>query len=419
MKKRMMAVVVCLWTGLVATGMAGAEGTLDKVKRSGVLVAGVSEDAPPFGFRDRESLQLVGHDVDFITAVANRLGVRLRLRAVTETDRLSELMDGTIDILASALTQTDARSAVIAFSDPHVVSGQKVIARRGVIRQVEDLEGKRIGTVVGTFAEACTRDRCTVSRIVPFDDYVEGIKALQNGEIDAFTADETILVDLFAGLPGGGYEIPDLLIVREEYRLGVRKGDGEFLSFVNRTIRSMQEDGEAARIRRKWFAPEELTPPPAYGSVVRKASSRPRFLGVVLNGMLYPGTEVSLFSVRGEELGKGWISSVFGDEFYVDVEEKIYNFVQPGSLVAMNMNAQMAMDVLLRRRGVLETVKTEAEQDAAAVREKANAEAEAKHQRAIEMDTYREQQQESVWSDRARYFRGYYGRRYYGGRRYR
>jgi len=200
--------------------------------------------------------------------------------------------------------------------------------------------------------------------------------------------------------------------VREEYRLGVRKGDSEFLAFINQTIRAMQDDGESERLHRKWFAPLEQAPPPAYGSIVRKATTRPRFLGVILNGVLYPGAEVSIFAVRGEELGRGTVSSVFGDEFYVDVDQGIYDFVQPGSLVAMNMNAQMAMDVLMRRRDVLETVKTDAEKAAQAVREAQNAEAEAKHQRAIEMDTFRERLQESAQTDRARYFRYYYRRRF-------
>lgn len=401
---------MCVLSGVLASGAGWAEGTLDKVKAAGVLVAGVPEDAPPFAFRDAGSGQIVGHDVDFVAAMANRMGVRLRLRAVTESDRLAALLDGTVDILAAALTQTEARSAVMSFSDPYVVSGQKVIARKGEVQELDDLSGKKIGAVVGTFAETCVRDRCTVSRLVPFDDYVAGIEALASGKIDAFSADETILVDLFQGLPSDQFEIPDVLIVRDEYRMGLRKGDAPFLAAVNQAIRTIQEDGEAERLRRQWFAPQDRALPPAYGSIVRRATTRPRFLGVALSGALHPSAEVMVFTIGGEELGKGTISSVFGDEFYVDVEERIYNLIQPGSLVTMNMNTQMAMDVLMRRRGVLDTVKTEAEQEAKAVREELNEAAEAKRQRAIEMDTFRERLEESARSDRTRYFR-YYDRR--------
>ncbi|MHB8767373.1 MAG: transporter substrate-binding domain-containing protein [Deferrisomatales bacterium] len=401
------ALALALTAGSAGPGWAA--GVLDRVKGSGELVAGVLADAPPFGFRDRESGQLTGYDVDTVAAVAARLGVRVRLRAVTEADRLAALLDGTVDILAAALVHSDARTAVIDVTDPYLVSGQKLIARTGAIAGPEDLEGKRIGAVVGTFAESCARDRCRVSRIVPFDDYLDGVRALQEGKIDAFTADESILVDLFAGLLGG-FEIADHLVLREEYHLGVRKGDRAFADAVNQALRAMQADGDAARIRRRWFTPAERLPPPAYGSVVRKAASPPRFLGLALSGLLHPGTEVSVFALSGEQLGKGKISSVFGDEFYVDVEPGIYDFVRPGFLIAMNMNSQMAIDVLLRRQTTLEDVKEQAEKDAEQLQAQKTQEALAKQQRAVEMDTFREQTRESVQADRTRYFY-LYGRR--------
>ncbi|GAB4274256.1 MAG: hypothetical protein Kow0092_29690 [Deferrisomatales bacterium] len=409
--------IFVLWITLtvVWSAQAGAQGTLEKIRRAGVLVAGVPDDAPPFGFRDRDSGRIAGYDVDFVTALANRLGVRVRLRAVTEANRLSELLDGRVDLLAAGITHSEARGAVLAFSDHYLVSGQKLIARTGTIRRHEDLEGKRIGAVVGTFAESCARDRCKVSEVVPFDDYIEGVRALQEGKIDAFTADEAILVDLFAGLPGRGYEIPDLLILREEYHLGIRQGDEDLLDFVNQTIHAMQQDGEADRIRRKWYTPREVLPPPAYGSVVRRAAVRPRFLGIVLSGILYPGAEVSLFALTGEPLGAGRIASVLGDEFYVDVEEKIYDLVRPGFLVAMNMNRQMAMDVLMRRRGVLEQVGANARQEEERVQGQKDKEALQKQARATQMDTLRERSRVSVQADRARYF-NYYD---HGYRRYR
>ena len=38
--------------------------------------------------------------------------------------------------------------------------------------------------------------------------------------------DQEALVDLFAALPGNAYEIPDMAILRDEYHLGVRPGEG-------------------------------------------------------------------------------------------------------------------------------------------------------------------------------------------------
>ena len=404
------------------TALAAPGETLDRIRRTGVLLVGVTEDAPPFSFREPGSGELVGYDVDYLRAVASRLGVTMRLRAVDQDNRLEELLDGGIDVLAGGLTRNSAREAILGLSESYVVSGQKLIARAGQISRLEDLRGKRIGTVVGTFAEACARDRCTVSRIVPFDGYVEGIRALEEGKIDAFSADETILIDLAAGLSSEEYEIPDLLLVRETYHLGVRKTDKDLREFLNRTIAAMEQLGEPERIRAQWFTPQLDLDPPAYGSVVRKASTRPRFLGAVLGGVLYPDSEVSVFSINGERLGVGRVISVYGDEFYLDVEESIYNYVRPGFLVTMNMNANMAMDVLMRRQNLLEGVKEQSESHDEAVDKEIDQEAAAKEQRAIEMDTYRERLDEAAEAarDRNRYYnrgRNYRGRYYRGSSR--
>ena len=54
-------------------------------------------------------------------------------------------------------------------------------------------------------------------------------------------------------------ESPDLKVVNEKpfqpapYGLGVRKGDQEWLDFVNATLAKMRETGEHKRLLQKWF----------------------------------------------------------------------------------------------------------------------------------------------------------------------
>jgi polar amino acid transport system substrate-binding protein len=391
---------------------SAAAGTLEDIQAKGVLVVGVTDEDPPFGYRQGDNGRLVGYDIDFMTAVADYWRVRPRFKIVTPADRLTALLDGDIDVIAAGLSHSEARTAVIDYSDHYLISGQKLIARRGAIRTHDDLEGKRLGAVVGTFAESCARDRCKVSRVVPLDDYVEGIEALQAGKIDAFTADEAILVDLLAGLPGNGYEIPDLAILREEYHLAVRSGEPAFLEQLNGAIAALEAEGTADRIRRKWYGTPEVLAPPAYGSVVRKAASRPRFLGIVLSGVLVPGSEVALRSPDGQEVGRGSVASVLGDEFYLDADPSAYDLIRPGFLVTMNMNTTMAMDVLMRRKELLDNVAAKSALTEKELRGRIDQEARAKQQRARELDTIREKNRVSTQSDRSRYY-NYYGRRYY------
>jgi polar amino acid transport system substrate-binding protein len=392
---------------MVSAG-ARAEDTLEKVKKRGVIVAGVLEEAPPFSFLEAGSNRIVGHDVDFVSVLATKLGVKLELRAVTLANRLSELVDGNIDILAANLTRSPShtRESVIDLSDLYVTTGQKFLAKRGTIKTLKDLWGKKIGAVVGTSSENCARDRCAGGTIIPFDDYAHGILALQKGEIDAFTSDQVILVELLASLPRGDFEIPEPQLSEQQYHLGVRKGDKNFLDFVNNTIREMQQSGQTQTIKDKWFQPKQEPSLAAYGAVIRKASVRPRLLALRLKGILLPKADVGIFAFDGTYLGKGSIVSVSEDELYVDVEDAQYDMVRPGFLVAQNMSNELARDVAMRHQELLKTVNADSDKEEARLNAETEREGIAQEKRAQEIDMMRERSTLSVLEERALFFRG-------------
>ncbi len=410
--------IVAFVTGLtlvVAAGAYAADG-LEAVKKRGVLVVGVTDNAPPFSYRDRGTGRLLGYDLDYLAEIADVLGVGLEPRVLAESNRLDALLEGRIDLLAGALTHSPSREMVVAFTDHYLVTGQKFLARRGTIRSLADVAGKKVGAIVGTASELCARDRCEGGTIVPFDDYIQGIQALREGVIDAFTSDEAILADLLVRLPRGDYEIPDVLLSKEEYHFAVRKEDTALLEAVDRAIARIEDDGRARALRSEWFATGEDLPPPAYGAILRRAAAGSRFLGIGLSGLFYPDTEVSIYAIDGNYLGKGRLASVVGDEFYVDVGATMANLIRPGFLVTRNMTEQMALDILVRRRNLLRNVEQQSQKLREEVRAESSREAAAKEKRAREMDTVRERTRVSVQRERAVYFRGYGYRGYRGHR---
>jgi polar amino acid transport system substrate-binding protein len=91
-------------------GVALAGDTLDEVKKRGVLVAGVRDSTPGFGYIDEKTREIVGYDVDFCKAIAKRLGVKLELKPVTSATRMPQLIAGNIDIAAATMTKTPGQT---------------------------------------------------------------------------------------------------------------------------------------------------------------------------------------------------------------------------------------------------------------------------------------------------------------------
>ena len=255
----MKKVAIMVMSLVIVAGLCGAllaADTLEMVKKKGVLVAGVKDSTPGFGFVDEKTRQIIGYDVDFVAAIANKLGVKLELKPVTSASRMPQLVEGNIDIIAATMTATPERAKQIDFSLTYFFTGQKFIVKKGTVKSLADLNGKRIGTAKGSTSEQNAAKALPKATILSFDDYPQALLALQQGKVFAATTDESILANLLGNAPNKDqYEIPDIQISDEPYGLGMRKGDKNFVDFVNKTLLEMEKSGEARKIFDKWFGP--------------------------------------------------------------------------------------------------------------------------------------------------------------------
>jgi len=242
--------------GNAALAAAPAD-TLSEVKKKGVLVAGVKDSLPPFGYVDEKSRQIVGYDIDFMRAIAKKLGVKLELKPVTSASRMPQLTEGNIDIIAATMTKNPERAKQVGFSHTYFATGQKFIVRKGKVRSLRDLAGKKIGTAKGSTSEQNVKKAIPTSKVLAFDDYPQAFLALQQGKVAAVTTDEAILAGMLSKAPNRSqFEIPNLQIAAEPYGLGMRKNDARFIAFVNKTLLQMEKSGEAKRIFDRWFGPK-------------------------------------------------------------------------------------------------------------------------------------------------------------------
>jgi polar amino acid transport system substrate-binding protein len=235
--------------------------TLAEIKKKGVLVAGVRNQLPPFGFIDDTTKTIIGYDIDFVNTIANKLGVKVELKPVTAESRIPQLTAGDIDIIAATMTRTPERAKEIDFSFTYFFSGQRFLASKGSIKFLKDIADKKIATVKGSTSELNLRKAASKATVVLFERYPEAVQALQEGKVDAVTTDEAILAGLLAKMPDRAkYEISRLQISVEPYGLGIRKGDKSFVDFANQTLIEMEKSGEAKKIFNTWFGPKTVFP---------------------------------------------------------------------------------------------------------------------------------------------------------------
>jgi len=179
---------------LFATLMAGpaAADRLDEIKSRGALLVGVSDAIPPFTFR--RGGEVVGYDIDLVRGIAQRIGVRLELLTIGETDRIKAVQDGKIDLIASTFTRTPERERDVAFSLDIFSSPQVMIVDRGTgFTSIKQMAGRKFGVLKGRTSDKNILEVLPSAQFVYLDDYVSAFAGLRDKKFDGFAADNLVL----------------------------------------------------------------------------------------------------------------------------------------------------------------------------------------------------------------------------------
>jgi ABC-type amino acid transport substrate-binding protein len=238
--------------------------TLDKIKETGVVHFGYRETSRPFSFRAGDG-QPTGYSIDLCLQVA--AGLRQSLKrpdlkvawvAVTPGDRIPRLIKGGIDLECGSTTITFGRMEQVAFSHMIFVDGGSLLATASSgIGTVKDLGGKRVGVIPHTTTEKVLAGAVAAAglqtTVVPLTDHGEGLKALEEGRIDAYASDRILLAGLQSTAKDQSkLRLSDEYISYEPYALMLRRGDNAFQAAVNRTLSHLYRSG-LIQIYERWF----------------------------------------------------------------------------------------------------------------------------------------------------------------------
>jgi ABC-type amino acid transport substrate-binding protein len=259
-RSRLTRMWLMLLAGLLALALVGqaAAGTLDDVKKRGRLIAGVKTDFPPFGYVDSAGKNL-GFDVDIAHLFAKALfgdEHKVELVAVTSGNRIPFLQSGKIDIIIASVTVTDERRQVVEFSSPYFMSGGLLLVpRNSPIKGVEDLAGKTVAVIQGAIQDQDIAQLAPKANRVKFGKVSEAVLAVKGGRADAFSQDDILILTL-------AKENPDLKAVGKPftprpYGIAVRKGDVDFIKWVDGQLAKMKKDGTYDKLWKKYFGDVE------------------------------------------------------------------------------------------------------------------------------------------------------------------
>lgn len=251
---------------LPAPGDMPGGSTMERILRRGRLIAGVDQSIYLFGYRDGKTGEIVGYDIDYVREIARAIfgdPGKVQFRSVNAANRIQVLRSGQVDLLADSMTITCERLQQVAFSTDYFDSGQRVLVRQGApYRRIEDLGGRKVCAPAATTSIANIADIPVRPVPVAVVDFTDCLVLLQQGQVDAISTTDSILIGLLAQDPTTvmvGPRFSD-----EPHGIAVAKENTDLLRFVNGVLEQMRRDGRWTAIYRRWLGALGAAPrPPA------------------------------------------------------------------------------------------------------------------------------------------------------------
>ena len=186
----------------------------------------------------------------FIDLLATRASSAKAFRR--QNRRLAEqslLAQTPVDLIICRFTPTRDRAAKVAFSNIYAEGVERLVVRKGSqTREITDLAGSLVGFARGSLATQTITRLVPTARQQPFRTHQDGLRALQNGTIDGFVADDVALAH--AVIPAD-LVVLEKVLAETKYAVGVGKGNPDLLSLVNASITSLSDPGTISESHQK------------------------------------------------------------------------------------------------------------------------------------------------------------------------
>ncbi len=255
-------VLYCIGSAMaMSTEEIAKASTLEEILKRGELWVGLEAGYQPFEMQDEKG-NIVGFDVDMAYEMGKALfdeGGEKKVKLINTAWEgiIPALMTHKFDIIMSGMTILQSRNLKVNFCEPYYYIGQCLLIQRkdkDKYKSYKDLNKK--GVIVTS--KLGVTGAFTAEKMIPkatlrlFKTEAEGALQVANGVADAFIYDEPqvrVFAAKYKDKTIGIFEP----ITYEPLAWAIRKGDVDFLNWLNNFLRQVRGDGRWEQFKQKWF----------------------------------------------------------------------------------------------------------------------------------------------------------------------
>ena len=212
-----------------------------------------NNDYPPYQLLDKD-LNPTGFSIDLLKAIAQTMGLNIKIELGPWNQVRTELEQGKIDGLA-AMSPSPERNKIVNFSTSYVSITHSLFIKKGSeIKSIEDLTNKQVIVVKGDIMHDYLISNQITKYIIPVKDYQAALRLLSVGEYDC-----ALIPKLLGQFAINEFNLTNIkpvgsIIKHREMAFGINKDNPELLAQINDGLQIVKATGEYDQIYEKWFS---------------------------------------------------------------------------------------------------------------------------------------------------------------------
>ncbi|WPN27588.1 transporter substrate-binding domain-containing protein [Pseudomonas sp. P5_109] len=256
-----------------AMGVAqAADSKLDSVLARGKLIVGTGSTNAPWHFQGADG-KLQGFDIDIGHMIAKGLfndPTKVEYVVQSSDARIPNLLTDKVDISCQFITVTASRAQQVAFTLPYYREGVGLLLpANSKYKEIDDMKAAgdslTVAVLQNVYAEELVHQALPKAKVDQYDSVDLMYQAVNSGRADAAATDQSSVKYLMVQNPGR-YRSPAYAWSPQTYACAVKRGDQDWLNFVNTTLHEAMTGVEFptyAASFKQWFGVD--LPSPAIG----------------------------------------------------------------------------------------------------------------------------------------------------------
>lgn len=230
---------------------------ISNIRQRGRLIVGVAQDEYLTGYLDASGNE-TGFDIEIAKQVEQAIfgtqdAAHIQFRAVTNAERITALQNAdpahAVDMVVDTFTITCDRANQVLFSTVYYNAYQRLLVlKNSGYKNLDDLGGKKVCAQNGS--TSIQKLLTYKSRPVAYGvtNLTDCLVALQQGQVDAISTDDTILAGLAQQDPNTA--VVGDQVEPEPYGIAVAHGNPDLIRYINGVLETIRGNGQWQTIYR-------------------------------------------------------------------------------------------------------------------------------------------------------------------------